>query len=173
MVDDSKAENIAWKKTDEDTKQQLKKLQKENEILNKRVIDLKARSMCDNLIFYNLPESKDEDTTNLIYGLEIKDARVNLKIDRSHRLSKPKSGMTRLRPIVADTSQRKAIEGHKVGNRRAIPRGNNEDPQRTISGILKKRGKWVKKICLWEKSRYRRASILQTSEIILRVSYYC
>jgi hypothetical protein len=26
---------------------------------------------------------------------------------------------------------------------------------------------------LWEKSRHRRASILQTSEIILRVSYYC
>ena len=105
-VDDLKAENIARKKTDEDTKQQLEKLQKENEILNKSVIDLKARSMHDNLIFYNLPESKDEDTTNLIHGLleeklDIKDARVNVKIDRSHRLGKPKSGTTRPRPIVA------------------------------------------------------------------------
>ena len=41
--------------------------------------------MRDNLIFYNLPESKDKDTTNLIHGLleekfDIKDARVNVKI---------------------------------------------------------------------------------------------
>ncbi|CAB4045278.1 Hypothetical predicted protein, partial [Paramuricea clavata] len=106
-VDDLKAENIGRKKTDEDTKQRLEKLQKENEILNKSVIDLKARSMRDiKPFFYNLPESKDEDTTNLIHGLleeklDIKDARVNVKIDRSHRLGKPKSGTTRPRPIVA------------------------------------------------------------------------
>jgi DNA repair ATPase RecN len=53
-----KKDNETRKKTDETTKERIEKLEKENEILNKSVIDLKSRSMRDNLIFYNIPESK-------------------------------------------------------------------------------------------------------------------
>jgi cell division protein FtsB len=53
-VKDLKSDNEERKKTDELTKQQIEKLEKENEILHKSVIDLKTRSMRDNLVFYPL-----------------------------------------------------------------------------------------------------------------------
>ena len=105
-VSDLKNDNEARKKMDEVMKQKLEKLEKENAILSKSVIDLKARSMRDNLIFYNIPETKDEDTTNIIHKLlekklHIEDATNNVKIDRSHRLGRQIQGATKLRPIVA------------------------------------------------------------------------
>ena len=44
-----KKESETRKQTDEATKQRIEKLEKENKILHKSVIDLKARSMRDNL----------------------------------------------------------------------------------------------------------------------------
>jgi septal ring factor EnvC (AmiA/AmiB activator) len=46
-----------------ETKDRLDKLEKENADLNNGIIDLKARSMRDNLIFYNLPEIEPENMT--------------------------------------------------------------------------------------------------------------
>ena len=50
---------------------------------------LKARSMRDNLLFYNIPESKDENTKDIIHKLleeklQTEDS-YKIKIDRSHR----------------------------------------------------------------------------------------
>ena len=69
------------------------------------VIDLKARSVHDNLLFYNLPENRDENTTEVVQNLlgeklGLENAK-NIKIDRSHRLDKKKSGESKPRPIVA------------------------------------------------------------------------
>ena len=64
-VNDLKSDNEERKKTDELTKQQIEKLEKENEILHKSVIDLKTRSMRDNLVFYNIDENKDEMTLQI------------------------------------------------------------------------------------------------------------
>jgi hypothetical protein len=54
---------------DERTRQRLEKLENENTLLNKSLIDLQARSMRDNLIFYNIPETRDEETTPIIHKL--------------------------------------------------------------------------------------------------------
>ena len=104
-IKDLKKESETRKQTDEATKQRIEKLEKENEILNKSVIDLKARSMRDNLLFYNIPESKDENTTEIIHKLleeklQIEDS-YKIKIDRSHRLGREKQGVKKPRPIVA------------------------------------------------------------------------
>jgi septal ring factor EnvC (AmiA/AmiB activator) len=53
-VNDLKIENEERKKMDERTRQRLEKLENENTLLNKSLIDLQARSMRDNLIFYNI-----------------------------------------------------------------------------------------------------------------------
>ena len=50
-------------------KQRLEKLEKDNEFLNKSVMDLKARSMRDNLLYYNLPKMKDENATKIVLKL--------------------------------------------------------------------------------------------------------
>jgi hypothetical protein len=61
--------------------------------MNNSLIDLKARSMRGNLIFYNMPENKDENTTDVILSLleskfGMKEAKSKVKIDRSHRLGR-------------------------------------------------------------------------------------
>jgi hypothetical protein len=105
-VKDLKSDNEERKKTDELTRQQIEKLEKENEILHKSVIDLKTRSMRDNLVFYNIDENKDENTTDIIHQimehkLGMENAAREVKIDRSHRLGKQRFGTTKPRPIVA------------------------------------------------------------------------
>ena len=61
--------------------------------------------MCDNLIFYNLPENREENTTQLIHQLledklGMDKTRNTIKINRSYRLGEPKSGQLKPRPIV-------------------------------------------------------------------------
>ena len=58
-------DNKTHKVTTEETKQRLNQLERENIILNDSVIDLKARSMRDNLIFFNIQETEKENTTNI------------------------------------------------------------------------------------------------------------
>jgi hypothetical protein len=62
--------------------------------------------MRDNLLFYNMPEESDENTTAMIHKLleeklGFEDAAMKIKINRSHRLGKKKQGETKARPIVA------------------------------------------------------------------------
>jgi hypothetical protein len=71
--------------------------------------------MRDNLIFYNIPETRDEETTPIIHKLleekmGMKDATKNIKIDRSHRLGRPKPGASKPRPIVAKFNYRQDRE---------------------------------------------------------------
>ena len=105
-VEDIKKVNEHLKKSDEETKKRIENLEQLNSTLNNRVIDLQARSMRDNLIFYNVKESDGENTTALIHDilentLGIENAKT-MKIDRSHRMGK-KQGTTRTkqRAIVA------------------------------------------------------------------------
>ena len=74
--------------------------------MNNSLIDLKARSMRDNLIFYNMPENKDENTTDVIFALleskfGMKEAKSKVKIYRFHRLGRKREGNSKPRPIVA------------------------------------------------------------------------
>ena len=70
-----------------------------NSVLNNRVIDLQARSMRDNLLFYNVAENKEENTTEIVYnileshfGLENS---KEIKIDRAHRMGRKIKGKPR------------------------------------------------------------------------------
>ena len=100
-VKDLKKGNEEHKISEELMKQRLEKLEKENDTLHKSVIDLKASAMRDNLVFYNLPENKDENTTEIVLKTINDNLGMDMKIDRSHRLGKPRQDATKLRPIVA------------------------------------------------------------------------
>ncbi|CAB4022346.1 Hypothetical predicted protein, partial [Paramuricea clavata] len=101
---DETRENKKWLN---EAQARINNLEETNRKLRDSVIDLKARSMRDNLLFFNIPEEENEDTTQMIHKLleeklEIQDATHSIKIDRSHRLGKQHPNQRgKPRPIVA------------------------------------------------------------------------
>ena len=90
-VVDLKKDNKEQKLMGEKIKKRVESLEKENAMLHNSIIDLKARSMRGNLIFHNIEERPEENTTTIIHKLleeklNIEDASSKVKIDRSHRL---------------------------------------------------------------------------------------
>lgn len=89
-----------------DMDKMLKTLQKSEEEQKKRLIDLQSRQMRDNLIFYNIPDEREE-TSDACYGKLVDVLQTNLKLerarmlrfDRVHRLGKYDASKTR--PIIA------------------------------------------------------------------------
>ena len=76
---DLKDETRKNKKWLNETQARIDNLEETNRKLRDSVIDLKARSMRDNLLFFNIPEEENEDTTKMIHKLleeklEIQDA---------------------------------------------------------------------------------------------------
>lgn len=72
----------------------IQNLEETNRKLQDNIIDLKARSMRDNLLFFNISEDENENMTETIHDIlenqmEFEDAKNRVKIDRSHRLGKP------------------------------------------------------------------------------------
>jgi hypothetical protein len=75
--------------------------------LKKEVIELKSRSMRDNLLFFGIPEEKgekDSDCVNKVLDLienklQVENASENIKLHRAHRIGRYDSKKTR--PIVA------------------------------------------------------------------------
>lgn len=68
------------------------------------IVDLKSRSMRDNLMFYKIAEEKDEICENKVLDfietrLKIADAKSDIKIHRAHRVGAYRAD--RVRPIVA------------------------------------------------------------------------
>ncbi|CAB4004850.1 Hypothetical predicted protein, partial [Paramuricea clavata] len=87
----------------------IQNLEETNRKIQDNITDLKARSMRDNLLFFNISEDENENTSETIYDIlenkmGIEDAKNRVKIDRSHRLGKPTHPSirrTKPRPIVA------------------------------------------------------------------------
>ena len=86
----------------------LKKAQEQNAKMTEQLIDLKGRSMRDNLLFFGFPEpahdARNEPCISKIFDfceikLELTDVRKKVKIDRAHRLGQRKAN--KIRPIVA------------------------------------------------------------------------
>ncbi|XP_053389178.1 uncharacterized protein LOC128552179 [Mercenaria mercenaria] len=86
----------------------LRKLESEQRTkeqeLKRGITDLKCRSMRDNLLFFNIPEEKDENCENKILNLieaklGIENAKTEIKLQRVHRIGAFKS--SKIRPIVA------------------------------------------------------------------------
>jgi tRNA threonylcarbamoyladenosine modification (KEOPS) complex Pcc1 subunit len=76
-----------------------------NRCLHESVIDLKAPSMRDNLLFFNVEEEEKENTDEKIFQileekLEIPDARNKIKIDRTHRVGRKRNAQRKQRAIV-------------------------------------------------------------------------
>lgn len=68
-------------------------VRKQNEQLNENVIDLKTRSMRDNLIFTGIPENENENTGETLKNFLKKEMKIpdvaNLAFDRVHRMGPP------------------------------------------------------------------------------------
>ena len=104
-IDDLKKENELMKREQIKAGERIDALERDKKNLHDKVTDLQARSMRDNLLFFNIPEEKDENPTDLIHELlekklEIKDAQYVVKIDRAHRIGRKKAESDRPRPIV-------------------------------------------------------------------------
>ncbi len=92
-VNDLKEENKIRKEKETLTDNRIDQLEELNATLKDRVIDVQARSMRDNLIFYNISEKKDENVKEIIHDmlekqLGLEKVKENIKIDRAHRLGK-------------------------------------------------------------------------------------
>ena len=66
-IQDLKTENETRKVSTEEYKQRIEKLEKENQLLISLLI--KARSMLENLIFFNMKETEKENKTAIIHKL--------------------------------------------------------------------------------------------------------
>jgi hypothetical protein len=85
------------------------KIEEEKDRLNHEIVDIRAHSMCNNLMFYNIPEQQNETPENCIAkvynilenNLQIESATSTILIERAHRIGKPRPGNSKPRPIVA------------------------------------------------------------------------
>jgi Asp-tRNA(Asn)/Glu-tRNA(Gln) amidotransferase A subunit family amidase len=151
------------------------KLERDNEMLCNKIVDLQARSMRDNLLFFNMPENDKENTTEMIHDLlenklEIEDARNKIKIDRSHRIGRVRVGNNKPRPIVVKFNfhqdreyvrmNAKKLKGTKIGISEQFPE-EIESIRKTLYPELKeakregKRAKIVKDKLIIEGQVYR------------------
>ena len=93
------------KEANYETDRRVKELEESNRWLHESVVDLKARSMRQNLLFHNI-EVEREDCTEVMYNLlqeklEISDARGTIKIERAHRVGRKRCDRRKPRAIVA------------------------------------------------------------------------
>ena len=96
-ISDLKEEMVKRKETERENYSRIKELEDSNQRLQDSVVDLKARSMRDNLLFHNIDESEEEDCTEVIYSLleeklDMPEARSSIKIDRVHRVGRKRDG---------------------------------------------------------------------------------
>ena len=94
------------KKAEDECDERVRTLEESNKQLHESVVDLKARSMRDNLLFHNIEEVEREDCTEVIYELlqeklEIPDAKSTIKIERAHRVGRKRGNRHKPRAIVA------------------------------------------------------------------------
>ena len=83
-VQDLKEQIGNAKNSEDEIRNRIVELEEANRCLHESVIYLKARSMRDYLLFFNVEEEEKENTDE--GKLEIPDARNKIKIDRTHRV---------------------------------------------------------------------------------------
>ena len=102
-VNTIKKENIGMK-------EDIKRIKEENSELKKRVVDLQARSMRDNLLFFNIRESDGEDPESLVKELIKEELKISEDVEfaRVHRIGR--KAPHKIRPIVAKFEKYKMRE---------------------------------------------------------------
>lgn len=103
VKDMSNQTSVQSKEIRHDFDELTNKLKADNVKLSEEILDLRSRSMRDNLLFFNVPETDGENCQNLILeicekDLNIEKAKTALVIDRAHRIGAKKQHNTR--PIV-------------------------------------------------------------------------
>ena len=151
-IEDLKKENKTMKIEQAKAAERIEKLEGDKNTLRDKIIDLQARSMRDNLLFFNMPENEGENTTEIIHDLleskmGMEDARSKVKIDRSHRIRKKRVGNNRPRPIVVKFNYHqdreyvrinaKKLKGTKIGISEQYPE-EIESTRKTLYPELKK-----------------------------------
>ncbi|CAB4029628.1 Hypothetical predicted protein, partial [Paramuricea clavata] len=151
-IADLKKENEYSKENQAQAREKIEILERDNKTLRDKIIDIQARSMRDNLLFFNMPESEKENTTEMIHELleskiGIADARNTVKIDRSHRISRKRDGDRKPRPIVVKFNYHqdrefvrlnaKKLRGTRIGISEQFPE-EIENIHKTLYPELKK-----------------------------------
>ncbi|CAB4006722.1 unc-13-like C [Paramuricea clavata] len=107
-------------------------LEKLASTLKEELIDLRARSMRSNLMFYNLPENDEEDPEKVVSEVleKINPEFKKMEIERVHRIGKKRLGS--VRPIVAKFlrfkdkeliwKNSKKLKGTKIGISEQYPK---------------------------------------------------
>ena len=106
-----KAENVALKMQVKSLEESLNTSKKDFAAMKERVIDIQARSMRENLIFYGIEETENheaglysEEVLKNFFEKELEINTSNSELDRVRRMGKPKfrdDGSKLPRPIVA------------------------------------------------------------------------
>ena len=117
---------------------EMNKIMQANDQMKADILDLKSRSMRDNLLFFNIQESQDEDCAAIVKNfckekLHIENAET-IRLDRAHRIGKKQPNKTR--PIVVKFNfhqdkenvrkQAKQLKGTNFGISEQFPREINE-----------------------------------------------
>lgn len=168
-IEDLKKENESNKENQAQAKERIEILERDNKILRDKVTDIQARSMRDNLLFFNMPEMEEENTTSVIHELleskmGITDARNTVKIDRSHRIGRKRDGDRKPRPIVVKFNYHQDREFVRLNARklRGTRIGISEQFPEEIENIRKTLYPELKKA----KSEGKRAKIVRDKLII-------
>ena len=151
-IADLKKENEYSKENQAQARERIEILERDNKTMRDKIIDIQARSMRDNLLFFNMPELEKENTTEMIHELleskiGITDARNTVKIDRSHRIGRKRDGDRKPRPIVVKFNYHqdrefvrlnaKKLRGTRIGISEQFPE-EIENIRKTLYPELKK-----------------------------------
>ncbi|CAB4032727.1 Hypothetical predicted protein [Paramuricea clavata] len=161
-ISDLKEEMVKREETEGENYSQIKELEDWNRRLQDSVVDLKARSMRDNLLFHNIDEAEEEDCTEVIYSLleeklDMPEARSSIKIDRAHRVGRKRDGRRKLRAIVA--------KFYFFPDREKI-RFNAKKLRGTKIGISEQFPEETEKVCQTLYPEMRRAKATQSRECV-------
>ena len=122
--------------------------QNERSKLNRKILDLEARSMRDNLIFHGLPEIVGENCDNVVknfcrYQLDMGNEADDLTFDRVHRIGRPENQRVgSIRPIVAKFhkySERETVREIGYQKREVLKRDNTAVKVQLPSKVLERR----------------------------------
>ena len=68
-IADLKKENEKIKTDQNKGRERIQKPEEDNKVLRSKIIDLQARSMRDNLLFFNIPDNERENTTDIVHKI--------------------------------------------------------------------------------------------------------
>ena len=158
----------------------LEKTKVENKDVQRSVIDQRARSMRDNLLFFGIEEKPDENVEEVLLDFIKTKMKINstVVLVRVHRLKKPTNASTtyigrnanKPRPIIArflDNRQRELVR--KARFELKSPFGVNEDlpiEVRSAQAALRGQLDEIKKTKIQDGSRFKRATIIYPATLI-------